>query len=167
MECWLVSVSKFSKHYDTLRSVLSSKTLNGNSQITFLYKGARLLCRRSLKCYNLMYTYLQGLHHKSCWSRPYLARHFFKLLSVIEKNLNVTKSVLLQIYFFKQYINSFQSNITYSDHYSKYNLDCSSHLLVVVVFCFSFCFVHSYLLQTTPGTFAYEVDVLCVLDRNI
>lgn len=25
-------------------------------------------------------TYLQGLHHWLCWSRPYLARHFFMLL---------------------------------------------------------------------------------------
>lgn len=26
-------------------------------------------------------THLHGLHHNSCWSRPYFALHFFRLLS--------------------------------------------------------------------------------------
>ena len=38
----------------------------------------------------LINIYLHGRHHMSCWSKPYLARHFFMLAAVIkEKNMDI------------------------------------------------------------------------------
>ena len=117
------------------------------------------------------FTYLQGLHHKSCWSRPYFARHFFRLLSekrfygvFIHKMINYTVEqnlcIMLNISFVKNLKN-------YHLTYFHYSTSSSHSSRVATVFCFSSYFVHNCLLLTNLDTFAYEVDVPYELDHSI
>lgn len=54
--------------------------------VTIVINSTTMLVNNVVSKYvnNRCITYLQGLHHRFCWSSPYLARHFFMEAAEIE-----------------------------------------------------------------------------------